>query len=98
MCIRDRDIVDERGYFFLIGYVVIVVKRAYYGVKFLLSVFKAGQYIVLAVVVGNGDGFHPGGQVGQSNICLLYTSDSLLSPFSVWGGQAVWFLEYQELS
>ena len=25
-------------------------------------------------------------------------NDSLLSPFSVWGGQAVWFLDYQELS
>ena len=23
---------------------------------------------------------------------------SFLSPFSVWGGQAVWFLDYQELS
>lgn len=25
-------------------------------------------------------------------------NDSFLSPFSVWGGQAVWFLDYQELS
>ena len=37
--------------------------------KFILDVYKRqGQYIVLAVVVGNGDGFHPGGQVGQSHI------------------------------